>query len=71
MQNSLFFKVRKFRASDFTTNVHETEECMIHLPSIGHTTVEEALAAYDSQFQGGEDILRWLMNTTPRISVIN
>jgi hypothetical protein len=44
---------------------------MIPLACLGHTTVEDALAAHYGQFQERETIVQWLMNTTPKILVIH
>jgi hypothetical protein len=71
IQNSLLFQLRKFVGPDFTKDVHETEECMIPVPCIGPTTVEEALAGHYGQSQGGEDIFQSLTNETARILVIH
>jgi hypothetical protein len=45
IQNSLFFKLGNFIGTDFATAVDEAEECMIPLPCIDCTTVEEALTS--------------------------
>jgi hypothetical protein len=71
IQNSLFLKLRKFIGRDFATAIDEIEKCMIPLPCIGHTIVEEVLAAHHGQFRGGETCFQWFVNMTLKILVID